>query len=106
MDELTQAWLGHYRILWKTPPKGSAVLRPGYSGSDIVWLRDRVQKATGLAAIAPNPALYDESLSELVREFQRNHGLQADGIAGPRTLIHLNSLERDLSVPRLGVVNG
>jgi len=106
VDELTQAWLGHYRILWKTPPKGSPVLRPGYRGSDVVWLRERVQKATGLAAIAPDPALYDESLGELVREFQRSHGLQVDGVAGPLTLIHLNSLERDLSVPRLGAVSG
>lgn len=106
VDELTQAWLGHYRILWKTPPKGSPVLRPGYSGSDVIWLRERIQKATGLTAISPDPAFYDEALRELVREFQRGQGLQTDGIAGPHTLIHLNSLERDLSVPRLGVVNG
>jgi general secretion pathway protein A len=106
VDELQQAWLGHYRILWKTPPRGSAVLRPGQSGSDVTWLRDQLQKVTGMTAITPNPAVYDDGLRELVLQFQREQGLQADGVAGPQTLIHLNNLVRQLSVPRLGVVSG
>lgn len=106
VDELQQAWLGHYRILWKTPPKGSAVLRPGESGSDVTWLRKQLQKVTGLTAISSNPAVYDDALKELVLEFQREQGLQADGVAGPQTLIHLNNLVRQLTVPRLGVVDG
>ncbi len=104
--ELKQAWLGHYRILWKTPPKGSAVLRPGDRGSDVSWLRQRLQKVTGVAAISSDPAYYDDGLKEVVEEFQRSQGLQTDGVAGPHTLIHLNNLEGRSSLPRLGVVNG
>jgi general secretion pathway protein A len=106
VDELMQDWLGHYRILWKAPPKGSAVLRPGYRSSDVAWLRDQMQHATGLTSIAPDPAYYDDGLKQLVQEFQREQGLQDDGIAGPLTLIHLNNLERRTTVPHLGVVNG
>ncbi len=106
VDELTQDWLGHYRILWKTPPKGSATLRPGDRGSDVVWLREQMQHATGLTSIAPDPGYYDEGLKQLVQEFQRSQGLEDDGVAGPRTLIYLNNLERRSMVPHLGVVNG
>ncbi len=106
VDEVKQVWLGHYRILWKTPPKGSAVLRPGDRSSDVAWLRDRIQKVTGVAAISADAAYYDQGLKEVVQEFQRREGLQADGIAGAHTLINLNNLERPPTVPRLGAVKG
>lgn len=105
VDELTRDWLGHYRILWKTPPKGSAALRPGDQGSDVTWLREQMQHATGLTSIAPNPGRFDDGLKQLVQEFQRVQGLQDDGVAGPRTLIYLNNLERRSTVPHLGVVS-
>jgi general secretion pathway protein A len=105
-DELVRAWLGHYRILWRTPPNGSTVLRPGARGSDVSWVRERIQQATGLSAITPDPAYYDAGLKELVQEFQREQGLQADGVAGPRTLINLNNLDGQQALPRLGVVRG
>lgn len=106
IDELKQDWLGHYRVLWKTPPKGSAVLRPGNKSSDVAWLRQQLQQATGLTSIAPDPTRFDAGLEELVRTFQRDNALDTDGVAGPRTLIHLNNKQKRPSVPRLGVVNG
>jgi general secretion pathway protein A len=106
VEELIQDWLGHYRMLWKTPPNGSAVLRPGDRASDVAWLRQQMQRATGLTSIAPDPGYFDDGLKQLVQEFQRDQGLQDDGIAGPRTLIHLNTLERRSAVPHLGVVKG
>jgi general secretion pathway protein A len=106
LAELRERWLGHYRILWKTPPEGSTVLRPGYRGGDVAWLRERLQEATGLAAVAQDPGFYDAGLRELVREFQRAQALDADGIAGPRTLIHLNNSDRSSEGPRLGSING
>jgi general secretion pathway protein A len=87
LETLEQNWLGHYRVLWKTPPKGSAVLRPG-------------------GRSAPDPSFFDDGLKELVQNFQRDHGLEADGVAGARTLIQLNNLGQQPAVPRLGVVNG
>ena len=103
---LERHWLGHYRVLWKTPPQGSAVLRPGDRGADVGWLRDEMQRATRLTSIAPDPDFFDAGLKELVQNFQRDHGLEADGVAGARTLIYLNNLGRQPAVPHLGAVKG
>jgi murein L,D-transpeptidase YcbB/YkuD len=49
--------------------------------------------------------LYDPELVEAVRRFQTSQGLEADGIVGPRTLIHLNSRKNE-EVPLLMPVKG
>ena len=102
IDELKQHWFGEYRLLWKTPPSGTASLRPGDRGDDVRWLRKQLHSATGLTAIAPDPTYFDAGLKELVQTFQRSQELDADGVAGARTLINLNNLDRQPSVPRLG----
>ncbi|GMQ83385.1 MAG: ExeA family protein [Gammaproteobacteria bacterium] len=104
IDELERHWFGEYRLLWKTPPSGNAALRPGDRNADVKWLRDRLAKATGLTAIAPDPLYFDAGLKELVQSFQRSLELSADGVAGARTFINLNNLDRESSVPRLGAV--
>ena len=45
--------------------------------------------------------LYDEALADRVREFQRDYGLRADGIAGERTLVKLQALLLEPGVPLL-----
>ena len=96
-------WHGIYRILWRTPPNGSAVLRPGDRGRDVKWLREQLHKATGLTSIAPDPLFFDAGLQELLESFQGERDLNADGVAGPRTFIILQNLSREPDVPRLGV---
>jgi len=102
LETLGQHWFGEYRLLWKMPPYGSVLLRPGDRSKDVAWLREQLQGVTGLAAIAPDPRYFDVALKELLESFQREHGLRVDGVAGPRTFIHLNNLSRQPSVPRLG----
>jgi general secretion pathway protein A len=102
LETMERHWFGEYRLLWKTPPGGSAVLRPGDRSSDVQWLREKLKQATGLASIAPDPLFYDEGLKTLVQEFQRSRELSADGVVGARTFIHLNNLSRQPTVPRLG----
>lgn len=101
--ELKRHWFGEYRLLWRTPPDGRAVLRPGDRGADVAWLRERLQTVTGLTSIAPDQNFYDAGLKELVASFQRDQDLAADGVAGARTLINLNNLEKQAGVPRLGM---
>jgi general secretion pathway protein A len=100
--ELKRHWFGEYRLLWKTPPKGSTSLRYGDRSADVKWLREQLQRVTGLTSIAPDPAVFDAGLRELVQTFQRDQELSADGVAGARTFMHLNSLDNQPSVPRLG----
>ncbi|MCP5304295.1 MAG: AAA family ATPase [Chromatiaceae bacterium] len=100
--EIESRWYGAYRLLWKTPPSGNLVLRPGMRGAGVRWLRERVAKANYPAdAATADPALYDESLKVAVEALQRAHGLVADGIAGAHTFIVLNNLVADPEIPYL-----
>jgi general secretion pathway protein A len=106
LDTLGQFWFGEYRLLWKMPPHGSVSLRYRDRSEDVSWLRDRLKEVTGLTAIAPDPLRFDAALKELLESFQRDNGLRVDGVAGPRTFIHLNTLSRQPGVPRLGALPG
>lgn len=102
VEVLKEHWFGEYRLLWKVPPNGNPVLRPGDRNKDVQWLREQLQQVTGLRSIAPDPMVFDPGLQELLQSFQRERDLDADGVAGPRTLVHLNNVSRQSSVPRLG----
>ncbi|MEA3244140.1 MAG: AAA family ATPase [Pseudomonadota bacterium] len=100
--DLKRHWFGEYRLLWKTPPNGSTSLSYGHRSADVKWLREQLQRATGLTSIAPDPLVFDAGLKQLVQTFQRDQELNADGVAGARTFINLNNLGTQPSVPRLG----
>ncbi|MEM6591980.1 MAG: peptidoglycan-binding protein [Cyanobacteria bacterium P01_C01_bin.73] len=67
------------------------VLRPGDSGTDVRYLKQRLKEAqclpesASLVVVVPNLEYYDDVTSAAVRSFQRQHGLLVDGIAGSRT---------------------
>jgi general secretion pathway protein A len=48
-----------------------------------------------------NSDLFDAELEQQLKEFQRRHRLQVDGLAGQQTQILINSLLADDSTPRL-----
>lgn len=99
--ELQRFWFGDYRLLWQTPPAGHAVLRPGDRGSDVIWLKEQLQIALGLSAAQMGSNRYNNELKQLVEQFQLTQGLGADGVAGPETLIYLNTATGRPGVPRL-----
>ncbi|MPV85533.1 L,D-transpeptidase family protein [Ostreibacterium oceani] len=63
-------------------------LRLGSTGEAVALLRQHL----GLSEIARDGAygVYDETVKNAVMEYQQQHGLSADGIAGRRTLSSLN----------------
>lgn len=71
--------------LAKVPPGNS--LKLGVEDARVSFLRQRL----GLPSGVSSPALYDESVAEAVKTFQRSSGLKADGIVGPNTLAKLNA---------------
>ncbi len=80
---LDEYWHGEYRFLWRLPPGGAPLIGSDSSAEAIDWLRgalDRLGIDTG------------RGLRPAVKEFQASQGLEADGIAGPETLIRLNSI--------------
>ena len=98
VQDLEAHWRGQYQLLWRTSPHGYTIIRPGSRGPGVTWLTKNLL-AAGVKSVRVQNA-YDADVVTAVREFQRNYGLVADGVAGRQTLIQLNSAN-DKSVPRL-----
>lgn len=90
--------LAHYRGLsegggWPTIPEGAALDR-GDRGPAVAALRERLrlEGSFGWVAVgAPQDAdLFDAGLEEALQQFQRRHGLTADGTLGAATRAELN----------------
>ena len=75
------------------------LIGPGASGAAVRWLRTRLALAAGQPVPDPLSEVFDAALAEQVRAFQRDHGLQPDGLAGPRTLEVLNNLAPAANAP-------
>jgi general secretion pathway protein A len=87
--ELSSYWMGDYVMLWRPAAGPVETLSPGMSGTGVLWLRNSLEKLRGDADPRPGSNVYDTGLTSLVRQFQRNHRLTVDGIAGVRTQVAL-----------------
>jgi len=94
-------WYGDYSLLMQTPPGGKLYLRTGSEAEDVQWLRKQLEVAQGVEIPASNPRLFDQTLKQHLLDFQRSHGLLADGVMGKNTIIHLNSQSSPADIPRL-----
>lgn len=72
---------------WGPQVPGSGV-RPGDAGDAVVALRNRLIAMGYMPRTAM--ARYDAAMQRAVQAFQRAHGLEPDGIAGPQTLAAVN----------------
>jgi general secretion pathway protein A len=100
--EVTRYWLGQYRMLWQ-PPNGRALsLYPGMDDANVLWLRQSLERIDPRYASTPeNSTVYNDSLEQRVREFQRDNRLEVDGYAGSQTQIIINGLLSPADTPRL-----
>jgi general secretion pathway protein A len=88
---LSRYWFGDFLLLWRPPLAVVKSLGPGMRGEDVRWLRQSVRAAQGLPATGPASDVYDEELVRLVQDFQRQHRLAVDGVAGVQTQIVLDT---------------
>ncbi len=98
--DLESRWQGEYVLLWRPPPLGFGVIRPGSQGEHVAWLSERLARLPGSDPQLRGRRVLDEEMVDAIKAFQRERGLAVDGIAGRQTLIRLNSAT-DTSVPRL-----
>ena len=73
-------------------------LREGQSDSRVTVLRERLQLEGYLSSDQDdnaNSTRYDATLVRAVKDFQRTHALQDDGVIGPATLASLNTNAQD-----------
>jgi murein L,D-transpeptidase YcbB/YkuD len=73
---------------WPAVPEGGK-LATGSLGERVRLLRERLQVSGDLAADFPDGDTFDGAVEEAVRRFQRRHGLEIDGVVGPKTLAAL-----------------
>jgi general secretion pathway protein A len=88
---LSRYWFGDFLLLWRPPLAVVKSLGPGMRGEDVRWLRESVRAAQGLPTAAPGSDVYDDELVRLVQDFQRQHRLAVDGVAGVQTQIALDT---------------
>lgn len=91
--------LAHYRELAArhefSQLPSDVVLRPGMQHPNVTRLRAQLEQRGYEVAGAPEPALYDGALVAAVKDFQRLHTLDVDGIVGRGTFRELNTSYSD-----------
>jgi len=91
IGELSRYWFGDFVMLWRPGTSQVKALSQGMRGDDVRWLRQSLQRVQGGRSDGPVSDLFDADLGKLVREFQRQHRLVVDGIAGVQTQVVLAS---------------
>ena len=97
-------WTGDCRVLWKPPVDDVTIIRQSHSGKSVQWLRRILAQVDGIHSDVGDDSPVDHELATRIKNFQRRYGLNADGIVGPETLIHLIAMGKDPQVPTLSVV--
>ncbi len=104
VSAVLDAWFGQYLLLWKPPNGRSIALRLGVQDGNVVWLRQSLAAIDDRYRAEPSDLdVFDASLEQRVRAFQRDHRLDVDGMAGRQTQISINSLLALDGTPRLTV---
>lgn len=98
---LSRYWFGDFLLLWRPPLAVAKALGPGMRGDDVRWLRDSLRTAQGLPAARAGGDVYDDDLVRLVQDFQRQHRLNSDGVAGVQTQIVLDTVLNATGSPTL-----
>ena len=95
-EAIEARWLGEYIVTWPQAPDWPGEIRRGESGAAV----DIVMNMAELAEPAWNgTGVFDSGFESWLMTFQRRHGLKADGIVGPNTLIYL--MAPTITQPRL-----
>ena len=105
IGELLRYWVGDYVMLWRPGTSQVKALSPGMHGADVRWLRESLQHVRGEHSDGPVSDVFDAELGDLVRDFQRQHRLTVDGIAGVQTQIALASAVAGADAPLLYVAD-
>ena len=105
IGELSRYWFGDFVMLWRPGTSQVKSLSPGMRGADVRWLRESLQHVRGEHSDAPVSDVFDADLGNLVRDFQRQHRLTVDGIAGVQTQIALASAVAGSDTPLLYVAD-
>ncbi|PSU30906.1 ExeA family protein [Photobacterium lutimaris] len=86
---LSQRWDEQYTLLWRPPLGDKTAIRYGQQGPRVQWLDRQLSQLLGV--MPENQDTFEQALLNKLRRFQRAQDLSVDGIAGPRTLMVIDS---------------
>jgi general secretion pathway protein A len=98
---ISRFWYGDYLVLWRPQVASPRALSAGMQGDGVRWLRSSLNTVRGQNSEAPASDVYDEELVRMVEDFQRQHRLHVDGIAGVQTQMVLDTLNNADDAPVL-----
>jgi general secretion pathway protein A len=101
LGELSRYWLGDFVMLWQPASSPVKALSAGMRGADVRWLRQSLDQLGHVRTTGEVSDVFDAELTGLVRDFQRQHQLSVDGIAGVQTQIALAAAVAGPKVPLL-----
>src|SRR5277367_5397955 len=101
IDELSRDWFGEFTVVWKPKTASTRPLSVGMHGDEVRWLRRSLNALRGASSDPERGDLYDEELAIAVQNFQREHRLNVDGIAGLQTQVVLDTALAEPGSPLL-----
>jgi general secretion pathway protein A len=101
LDELSRDWFGEFTVVWKPKTLRTRPLSVGMKGDEVRWLRRSLNALQGAASDPEHGDVYDEELAIAVQNFQREHRLNVDGIAGVQTQVVLDTALAEPGSPLL-----
>lgn len=100
VNEVAGLWFGQYLLAWRPPVGNGNAIVPGSRGPGVLWLRRSLARLDGVEDPVDDD-YFDATLEARVRQFQRDHRLSVDGLAGEQTQIIINSQLSPDGSPRL-----
>jgi general secretion pathway protein A len=101
LDEVSRDWFGEFTVVWKPKTPRTRPLSVGMQGDEVRWLRRSLNALHGGASDPEHADVYDEELAIAVQNFQREHRLNVDGIAGVQTQVVLDTALAEPGSPLL-----
>ena len=101
LDDLSADWFGEFTVIWKPKTPRTRLLSLGMQGDEVRWLRRSLNALAGGASDPEHADVYDQEVVIAVQNFQREHRLNVDGIAGVQTQVVLETALADPGSPLL-----
>lgn len=89
--ELAEYWFGEYLLLWRPRLDEVKAFVPGRRDPDVLWLRESLAEIQGRPIEPMDSDLYDATLENRVRSYQRDRLLTVDGLVGQQTQIAMDA---------------
>jgi general secretion pathway protein A len=92
VKDIESQWAGDYTLLWRPPSDYRQNIKTGYNGPVVQWLDKQLSMIHDRSPSGEGISKYSDELAAEIKRFQVAEGLEADGIVGTMTIIHINTL--------------